>query len=99
MKIVLWLAKLIVLGFWVGAVYFTFIHPLPGKISTLIPAFAVLMLLVMGHLSMRLDARAQRRQQVLVNSLKEAQAALEEAAQHDPLTGLLNRQGFERMLH
>ena len=41
MKIVLWLAKLIVLGFWVGAVYFTFIHPLPGKISTLIPAFAV----------------------------------------------------------
>jgi putative membrane protein len=48
MKIVLWLAKLIVLGFWVGAVYFTFIHPLPGKISTLIPAFAVLMLLVHG---------------------------------------------------
>lgn len=59
---------------------------------------AVLMLLVMGHLSMRLDARAQRRQQALVDSLKEAQAALEEAAQHDPLTGLLNRPGFERML-
>lgn len=48
MKIVVWLAKLIVLGFWVGAVYFTFIHPLPGKISTLIPVFAVLMLLVHG---------------------------------------------------
>ena len=48
MKFILGLAKLIVLGFWVGAIYFTFIHPLPGKISTLIPAFAVLMLLVHG---------------------------------------------------
>jgi putative membrane protein len=46
MKAVLWLAKLVVLGFWAGAIYFTFFHPLPGKISTLIPAFAVLMLLV-----------------------------------------------------
>lgn len=59
---------------------------------------AVLMLLLMGHLSMRLDARARRRQQALVDSLKVAQAALEDAAQHDPLTGLLNRSGFERML-
>ncbi len=72
---------------------------LSGDGLVLVLSGAVLMLLVMGHLSMRLDARAQRRQQVLVNSLKEAQAALEEAAQHDPLTGLLNRQGFERMLH
>lgn len=48
MKIILWLAKLIVMGFWVGAIYFTFIHPLPGKISSLIPAFAVLMLFVHG---------------------------------------------------
>ena len=48
MKFVLWLAKLIVLGFWVGAIYFTFIHQLPGKLSTLILAFAVLMLLVHG---------------------------------------------------
>ncbi len=47
-KLLLWLAKAIVLGFWVGAIYFSFIHPLPGKISTLIPVFAVLMLLVHG---------------------------------------------------
>ena len=36
-KLLLWLAKAIVLGFWFGAIYFSFIHPLPGKISTLIP--------------------------------------------------------------
>ncbi|MFC3913743.1 DUF1145 domain-containing protein [Pseudaeromonas sharmana] len=47
-RVFLWLAKAIVLGFWIGAIYFTFLHPLPGKISTLIPAFAVLMLLVHG---------------------------------------------------
>ena len=47
-RIFLLLAQLIVLGFWAGAFYFTFLHPLPGKISTLIPAFAVLMLLVHG---------------------------------------------------
>ena len=60
---------------------------------------AVMLLLIMGHLSMRLDARAQRRQQALADSLQVAQAALDAAAQHDPLTGLLNRTGFERLLH
>ena len=40
------LAKLIVMGFWLGSVYFTFIHPLEGKIHTLIPVFAVLVLMV-----------------------------------------------------
>ena len=40
------LAKLIVMGFWLGSVYFTFFHPLEGKIHTLIPVFAVLVLTV-----------------------------------------------------
>ena len=35
------LAKLIVMGFWLGSVYFIFIHPIEGKIHTLIPVFAV----------------------------------------------------------
>ena len=42
------LAKLIVMGFWLGSVYFTFFHPLEGKIHTLIPVFAVLVLMVHG---------------------------------------------------
>ncbi|MBB6056458.1 DUF1145 domain-containing protein [Tolumonas osonensis] len=40
------LAKLIVMGFWLGSVYFTFLHPLEGRIHTLIPVFAVLVLMV-----------------------------------------------------
>ena len=40
------LAKLIVMGFWLGSVYFIFIHPIEGKIHTLIPVFAVLVLTV-----------------------------------------------------
>lgn len=42
------IAKLIVMGFWVGCIYFTFFHQLEGKIHTLIPAFAVLVLVVHG---------------------------------------------------
>ena len=30
--VILLLAKLIVMGFWLGSVYFTFLHPLEGKI-------------------------------------------------------------------
>ena len=71
---------------------------LSGEGLVMVLSGAVLMLLLMGHISMRLDARAQRRQQTLVDSLKEAHAALQDAAQHDPLTGLLNRPGFERAL-
>jgi Predicted membrane protein len=40
------LAKLIVMGFWLGSIYFTFLHPLTGKIHTLIPVFAILVLMV-----------------------------------------------------
>lgn len=47
-KLFIWLAKLVVLGFWAGIIYFSFIHPLPGKISDLLPAFAVLVLFVHG---------------------------------------------------
>lgn len=48
MKWVLGLAKLIVLGFWLGVLYFSFIHPLPGKISALLPALAIMMLMLHG---------------------------------------------------
>ncbi len=75
------------------------VEHLAGEGLVMVLFGAVMMLLIMGHLSMKLDARAQRRQQALVDSLKEAQDALNAAAQHDPLTGLLNRTGFERMLH
>lgn len=47
MKLLIWLAKIIILGFWFGAVWFSF-HPLPGKLSLLLPVFAVLVLLVHG---------------------------------------------------
>lgn len=46
-KLLLGLAKLIVLGFWLGAIYYT-INPLPGKLHMLIPVFAVLVLMVHG---------------------------------------------------
>lgn len=35
-------------GVLAGSVYFTFFHPLEGKIHTLIPVFAVLVLMVHG---------------------------------------------------
>ena len=58
----------------------------------------VLMLLVMGHLGTVQDEKAHARQQHLAASLQQAQTALEEAAQQDSLTGLPNRNGFERAL-
>jgi len=59
----------------------------------------VFLLLAVVHLGTVLDDRAMRRQEALKASLQQAQAALEEAAQQDPSTGLLNRQGFEKHLH
>ncbi len=47
-RMFIFLAKIIVMGFWLGSIYFTFFHPLTGKIHTLIPVFAVLVLLVHG---------------------------------------------------
>lgn len=58
----------------------------------------VLLLLTVVHWGTVLDDRAMRRQEALKASLQQAQAALEEAAQQDPSTGLLNRQGFEKHL-
>lgn len=58
----------------------------------------VLMLLVMGHLGTVQDEKSHHRQQRLAASLRQAQNALEEAAQQDNLTGLPNRNGFERAL-
>ncbi len=58
----------------------------------------VLLLLAVVHWGTVLDDRAMRRQEALKASLQQAQAALEEAAQQDPSTGLFNRQGFEKHL-
>jgi diguanylate cyclase (GGDEF)-like protein len=60
-------------------------------------AVAMLMLLVV-HLGVMYDERVQRLQAALSRRLAQAQTALEEAAQHDPATGLLNRPGFEQAL-
>jgi diguanylate cyclase (GGDEF)-like protein len=57
-----------------------------------------LMLLLLVHMGAVQDARNQQKQLALQNSLKQARAALEDAAQHDVSTGLLNRVGFEQSL-
>ena len=54
-----------------------------------------LVILLLVHMGTLHDERNQRKQQALQHSLKQAQAALEDAAQHDVATGLLNRVGFE----
>ena len=58
----------------------------------------VLILLVMAHMGTLQDARSVARNQVLSDSLKAAQTALEEASHRDGATGLPNRQGFEQQL-
>ena len=58
-KIAILIAKLIVLGFWGGVIYFSFIHPLPGKMSSLLPAFAVLVLFVHGTQAVMLNLIAK----------------------------------------
>jgi diguanylate cyclase (GGDEF)-like protein len=58
----------------------------------------VLVLLGVVHVGTILDERAMRRQEALQASLQQAQAALEEAAQHDAVTGMPNRIGFEKGL-
>lgn len=58
----------------------------------------VLLLLGLVHLGTVLDDRALHKQEALKASLAQAKAALEEAAQQDAATGLLNRQGFEKAL-
>lgn len=59
----------------------------------------VMLLLMMGHLATVQDDRTQRKSEQLKQSLQQAQAALQEASQHDVATGLLNRLGFEQALH
>ncbi len=46
-RLLLLLAKLIILGFWVGSLYFT-VNPLPGKLHMLVPLVAALVLMLHG---------------------------------------------------
>ncbi len=81
----------------VGAVSVTG-DQMSGDYLQLLLTAPVLLLLAVVHWGTVLDDRAMRRQEALKASLQQAQAALEEAAQQDPSTGLLNRQGFEKHL-
>jgi diguanylate cyclase (GGDEF)-like protein len=58
----------------------------------------VLILLVMAHIGTRQDERNLARNRALSDSLKAAQAALEEASLRDAATGLANRTGFEHQV-
>ena len=58
----------------------------------------VLILLIMAHMGTLQDARNVERNQALSDSLKAAQAALEEASLRDSATGLPNRTGFEQQV-
>ncbi|MBI3380364.1 MAG: EAL domain-containing protein [Aquabacterium sp.] len=69
-----------------------------GDYLQLLLTAPVFLLLAVVHLGTVLDDRAMRGQAALKASLQQAQAALEEAAQQDPSTGLFNRQGFEKHL-
>jgi len=59
----------------------------------------VMLLLVMAHLVTLYDESTLRKEAALRASLAQAQNALQDAAQHDPVTGLRNRLGFERALN
>jgi len=71
---------------------------LSGGALELVLPMTVLMLLLLVHLGTIQDSRSQQKHAQLRQSLQQAQAALEEAAQHDVPTGLLNRLGFEQAL-
>jgi len=63
----------------------------------LLPA-VVSVLSVLVHLAASLDARAQRQREALHRDLAHTSAALDQAMQRDAITGLYNRQAFERRL-
>lgn len=69
-----------------------------GDALQFLSSCAVLPLLALVHLGTVLDDRSVRRHEALRLSLQQAQAALQEAAEHDASTGLLNRVGFEKAL-
>ncbi len=69
----------------------------PNAVHTLATTIVAL-LLVMAHLATLYDERAQRKEAQLRDSLAQAQSALKDAAQHDPVTRLFNRLGFEHAL-
>jgi diguanylate cyclase (GGDEF)-like protein len=68
-----------------------------GSLEFVLPG-TVSVLLFMAHLATLQDKRTQRKNELLSQSLQQAQDALQEASQHDPATGLLNRLGFEHAL-
>jgi diguanylate cyclase len=73
-------------------------HFLPGDMA--IPLLLGVMLLMMGlvHMGTVHDARLRTREAALTASLARVQTDLVEVAHRDPLTQLLNRQGFDQAL-
>lgn len=71
---------------------------LSGDSLEFVMTATILILLVMAHMATLQDARSLARNQALADSLKAAQAALEEASHRDGATGLPNRLGFEHQL-
>jgi diguanylate cyclase (GGDEF)-like protein len=69
----------------------------PNAVHTLATTI-VSLLLVVAHLATLYDVRAQRKEDALRDSLAEAQSALKNAGQYDPVTHLYNRLGFEHSL-
>ena len=72
---------------------------LSGDALQLALTATVLILLLMAHVGTVQDARSLAKSRVLADSLRQAQEALEDAAQRDTVTGLPNRKGLERRLH
>jgi diguanylate cyclase (GGDEF)-like protein len=71
---------------------------LPANSLEFMVTMSALIILLMVHMGTVQDERNERKQQALQRSLQAAQAALEDAAQHDASTGLRNRHGFELAL-
>jgi len=84
-------------GVPVGAVCLS-LDGLPGESLAFFLVTSALLVLMLAHLGTLLDERNQRTRQALQRSLKQAQEALEDAAQRDAATGLLNRVGFEHAM-
>ena len=71
---------------------------LTGDSLALMLTAVALMPMLLLHLGTIQDGRAHSKHAQLQDSLNQAQAALQDANQHDVATGLLNRLGFERAL-
>ena len=73
-------------------------HTLPGDMATPLLLGIMALMMALMHLGTVHDTRLRQREQALAESLARVRTDLVEVANRDPLTQLLNRQGFDQAL-